>query len=192
MSTYTTFHCGSDNCRVIDNKMQQDYRLNNLFTLSDIRTDHGFNVSKAPSRTIPKKVDGTAVNIFDLKTGLGTVPNRDFAWDNRMEVGYRAPKMKQNGTGDMLEVANISLFRTAVYKGNGPKSIEVESSLRYEETRGGSQKSTRTIMSNPKVRDRFEDLFYDPQALRHVEESSAGLPPRGGYDSHVYSHNKEL
>jgi hypothetical protein len=79
----------------------------------------------------------------------------------------------------------MPLFRTAVYKGNGPQAIAVESELRAQHSRSGKDKACRTIMT--KDFDRWErDLRFDPQAPHHVVHSAAGLPPRGGLDTREY------
>lgn len=181
------YGCGGDNCRVMDNSQQENWQLNNFFSLGNVdgKSAQGFNNDvAAPKRTKALKENGSAVSTFELQAHPGTVQTRSFV-NNTILTGYRAPRQRTNATGGQLLPTETPLFIGAVYKGNGPQAIEVESSLRFKQSRGGSDKSCRTIMT--KDFNRFErDLRFNPQRLDHVVHSQAGLPPRGGVDVREY------
>lgn len=180
----TSYGCGGDNCRIRDNMGQEHHQLNGFFTLGHLNNGtlaQSFDDSvPTPKRTKHRKEAGSAVSTFEFQANPSTVQRRAFV-NNAILSGYRAPRMKTNAKGGQLEQVEIPLFRTAVYKGNGPVSIGVESELRFQHSRGGSDKSCRTIMTQDF--NRWErDLRFDPQRTSHVVHTDAGLPRRGGID----------
>jgi len=178
------YQCGGDNCRVRDNMDQEQHQLNGFFTLGNqnngtLAQSYDPKV-QTPKRTKHQKEDGSAVSTFELQANPSTIQRRTFV-NNTILSGYRAPRTRTNAKGGQLEQVEIPLFRTAVYKGNGPVAIGVESELRFQHSRGGADKSCRTIMT--KDFNRFErDLRFDPQRTNHVVHTDAGLPRRGGID----------